>query len=89
MTVQLLLEDGHEIERAIFARGSRENRKSSIPSKNSCPRWKPTFELIRAISNIYIKLMKRLFPTGRQPSGTDPAIRDVDCFARLEKFLYG
>jgi hypothetical protein len=34
MTVQLLLEDGHEIERATFARGSRENGKSEKQGKS-------------------------------------------------------
>jgi hypothetical protein len=33
MTVQLLLEDGHEIKQATFARGSRENWRSDEQGK--------------------------------------------------------
>jgi hypothetical protein len=46
MTVQLLLEDGHEIKQETFARGSRENWRSGEQIKRFSIACKLSFELI-------------------------------------------
>jgi hypothetical protein len=61
MTVQLLLEDGQEIKRAAFARGSRESRKREKQSVSFHACQRLTFELNRADTGVLRRIDEAIF----------------------------